>query len=530
MSGNRPLKLKAAHLRLDDDAVVLVPVRPEFNQLATVVRLQLLELLENAARAERLQGEVIPLWLYPDGQLGFLADPRLHARLRGLTLPRVVANLNRLLNVPSAPPALLANILTVKELLIATTLVPRPPSRRFARPAASPSSVSPPVPASSATSLASTEGPALPAGASSLPAASFVHAPAPTSSSAPPSFSTTAPPAFSASSTPLVAARPASSPSSAPPMAVSWAPPTSWAPQPSEKHHPPGHAGGDPLPRRDPWAGNSGIRGPGEAAAAVGPPQPEAPSAKHAASGFWPASTPPTPPPFPARSAAGFSSFTDGFSPTAPAALDSRARGKELPMRLVTLLFTDIVGSTELKQRLGEHRAMELLRWHHAVVRDTLATTPSGEEVSTAGDSFFLVFQAPSDAVRFALVLQARLRGGPGQGVLMHDRIGIHAGEVFVTQDASGGRARDYYGLHVDLCARVMSLGYGDQILITRFAAENARAALRDHQLPGVKALRWVNHGHYVLKGVDEPVEVFEVGENGAAPMFSPSPEKRFRS
>ena len=55
---------------------------------------------------------------------------------------------------------------------------------------------------------------------------------------------------------------------------------------------------------------------------------------------------------------------------------------------LLTLLFTDIVGSTKIKQDLGDHAGVALLRWHDDLLREILSGFPDGEEISTAGDSF----------------------------------------------------------------------------------------------------------------------------------------------
>jgi len=57
--------------------------------------------------------------------------------------------------------------------------------------------------------------------------------------------------------------------------------------------------------------------------------------------------------------------------------------------RLVALLFTDMVGSTQLKQELGDAQALRFIQTHHARLRQALAQFPSGTEISTAGDSFF---------------------------------------------------------------------------------------------------------------------------------------------
>lgn len=83
-------------------------------------------------------------------------------------------------------------------------------------------------------------------------------------------------------------------------------------------------------------------------------------------------------------------------------------------LALLTLLFTDMVGSMQLKQRLGDGVALGWIEQHHRLVRDLLARFPDAEEIEHAGDSFFLVFARPSDAVQFALLLQRGLRAFAG--------------------------------------------------------------------------------------------------------------------
>src|SRR2546423_5497960 len=77
--------------------------------------------------------------------------------------------------------------------------------------------------------------------------------------------------------------------------------------------------------------------------------------------------------------------------------------------KLVTMLFSDIVGSTYLKQILGDRAAIYAIQRHHKLVRDLLGGFEEGEEISTAGDAFFIVFAKPSDAVKFSLLMQSSL-------------------------------------------------------------------------------------------------------------------------
>ncbi|HEV8293400.1 MAG TPA: adenylate/guanylate cyclase domain-containing protein, partial [Tepidisphaeraceae bacterium] len=119
-----------------------------------------------------------------------------------------------------------------------------------------------------------------------------------------------------------------------------------------------------------------------------------------------------------------------------------------------SLLFTDIVGSTKLKQDLGDTEAIPRIQHHHAVIREILGRFREGEEIGTAGDSFFIVFAKPSDAVKFSLLLQARLRDLTQEtGWPVLDRIGIHVGEVVIDEQEGTTPSKDLYGIQVDTCA-----------------------------------------------------------------------------
>lgn len=68
-------------------------------------------------------------------------------------------------------------------------------------------------------------------------------------------------------------------------------------------------------------------------------------------------------------------------------------------------------------------------------------------------------------------------------------------GEVWIEQHHEAGKARDLYGIQVDTCARVQSLGESDQILLTRFPFDVARQALKGEELKDIGTLSWLNHG-----------------------------------
>jgi serine/threonine-protein kinase len=90
--------------------------------------------------------------------------------------------------------------------------------------------------------------------------------------------------------------------------------------------------------------------------------------------------------------------------------------------------------------------------------------------------------------------------------------------------EGDGGRVRAeaLYGIQVDTCARVQSLAQGGQILLTRYAFDEARRSLSFDELTGIDPLTWLNHGPYLLKGADEPIEICEFGESGKAKRGRP--------
>ena len=163
---------------------------------------------------------------------------------------------------------------------------------------------------------------------------------------------------------------------------------------------------------------------------------------------------------------------------------------RKLRAGLVTLVFTDMVGSTARKHDLGDRVSAEVFRQHHQIVRETLGQFPQGEEIETAGDSFLLAFAAPSEAVQFALLLQVRLRktSNPPSAASL-DRIGIYLGEVVLEAGPESRKSRNIFGLAIDICARVMGLAEGGQILMTRAVFDSARQALKGEDIEGVKEL-----------------------------------------
>jgi class 3 adenylate cyclase len=160
---------------------------------------------------------------------------------------------------------------------------------------------------------------------------------------------------------------------------------------------------------------------------------------------------------------------------------------------LTTVMFTDLVGSTERASALGDSAWRELLAAHHAVVRRELARF-RGEERDTAGDGFFATFDGPARAIRAA---QAIVAGVNGLG--LRSRIGIHVGECEIHDGKPAGLA-------VNIGARVASVADSDEVLVT--------GTVRD--LVAGSGLAFDRRGRHELKGVPGEWELFAVETDGA--------------
>jgi serine/threonine protein kinase/class 3 adenylate cyclase len=190
--------------------------------------------------------------------------------------------------------------------------------------------------------------------------------------------------------------------------------------------------------------------------------------------------------------------------------------------RFAVLLFTDLVGSTELKARYGVPAYTEALRTHNAHFERLAHEHLNVRTLQNRGDGFFAEVGSIAEAVRFALLFQAALREEPWSEVRMATRIGIHAGEVGALDQGDGTWI---VAPAADLAARIADLAMGGQILLTRFPFDEARHFIREHPPIAGKPmppLRWLAHGPYLLKGRDEPMDIFEVGAEGLAPLTAP--------
>jgi predicted ATPase/class 3 adenylate cyclase len=168
----------------------------------------------------------------------------------------------------------------------------------------------------------------------------------------------------------------------------------------------------------------------------------------------------------------------------------------ELPRGTVTLLFTDIEGSTRLLNELGDAYAATLAE-HRRVLREAFQRH-GGVEVDTQGDAFFYAFPKAAEAAAAAEEAQRNLSSGH-----VRVRMGLHTGKPTVTEEG-------YVGIDVHRAARIMGAGHGGQVLVSQITREllNSSFELRDL-------------GEHRLKDLSKPEWLFQFGHEHFPPLKS---------
>lgn len=162
----------------------------------------------------------------------------------------------------------------------------------------------------------------------------------------------------------------------------------------------------------------------------------------------------------------------------------------------VTLVFTDIEASTEMAERMGDERWMQLLHWHNELVKEQVARC-NGTVVKSQGDGFMLAFSSASSALDCALATQQGAVAGFGEESV-RIRIGVNAGDAIREQD-------DFFGHSVIVASRVAAQARGGETLVTELVVGLVAGAdrfsfgsPREAQLKGIS-------GSYVLRPLLQP-------------------------
>lgn len=173
----------------------------------------------------------------------------------------------------------------------------------------------------------------------------------------------------------------------------------------------------------------------------------------------------------------------------------NKPKQKEEQPRVITVLFTDIAGSTAITQELGDAGAQEIVRAHNRVVREAL-TQFRGREVKHTGDGIMASFEQASDSVEAAIMMQrganTHTQGNPKLPLLL--KIGINAGEP-IQED------NDLFGSTVQMSARIVDKAQKNEIFVSDVVKGICSG----------KSYRFVNRGGFEMKGFDGPVTLWEV-------------------
>ena len=190
-------------------------------------------------------------------------------------------------------------------------------------------------------------------------------------------------------------------------------------------------------------------------------------------------------------------------------ALGALGGAVELPSGFVTLLMTDVEGSTSLLRRLGDGYG-ELIAGVRKVLSEAVAAA-GGVVVDSRADDFFAAFETPNDGLEAVIAIQHGLRSQswPG-GVEVRVRAGMHSGYPTISRGS-------YIGLAVHTTARICAVAHGGQILVSG----DARLAARESAPAGV---RFRALGDFKLRGLPAPVPLYQLGARGLPTRFPPLP------
>jgi predicted ATPase/class 3 adenylate cyclase len=187
------------------------------------------------------------------------------------------------------------------------------------------------------------------------------------------------------------------------------------------------------------------------------------------------------------------------------------------------LLLTDVVDSTRLSETIGDAAMAALWTAHDRLARDLLPHW-RGREIDKT-DGMLLMFDEVADAVHYAAAYHAALAQLPHA---IAARAGVHIGPVTLRENSAddvalGAKPLEVDGLAKPTVARIMGVALGGQTLLSA----DAQAALAGTALQG--GLQLSSHGHWALKGLSEPIELFEAGGEHCAFTTPPDGEKAHR-
>lgn len=172
-----------------------------------------------------------------------------------------------------------------------------------------------------------------------------------------------------------------------------------------------------------------------------------------------------------------------------------------LELKNLTLLFTDLKGSTAMYERIGDFNAYALVREHFTLLREIIAAR-RGAIVKTMGDAIMASFNDPASALEAAAVMRKQiLKAGDNEELIL--KIGIHAGPCIAVET---NEQLDYFGQTVNIAARVQALAEAGEIVCTEavYHAANVAEILEKNQFE-------IKQDQALLKGVGSPVTFYRL-------------------
>jgi class 3 adenylate cyclase len=173
-----------------------------------------------------------------------------------------------------------------------------------------------------------------------------------------------------------------------------------------------------------------------------------------------------------------------------------------LEFKSLTVLFTDLKGSTEMYQRIGDFRAYGLVREHFGLLRDIISER-GGSMVKTIGDAVMASFAEPTPALEAATAMTREVRRLEKEGAQLQLKVGLHTGPCIAVEL---NERLDYFGQTVNVAARVQGVAGADEIAVTEpvYAAPGAQDIIRAAALSATRE-------RALLKGVEGETTVYRL-------------------
>ena len=188
----------------------------------------------------------------------------------------------------------------------------------------------------------------------------------------------------------------------------------------------------------------------------------------------------------------------------------NKPKQREVTSGPISVMFTDMVGSTELTQTRGDAVAQQIVRTHNRIVRDALSKY-AGKEIKHTGDGIMASFPTTSNAVESAIFMQRETgaHNAANPESPLNIKIGINAGEPIAEDD-------DLFGTTVQLAARIVDKAVQGEVLVSEIV----------RGICAGKELRFANRGEFEMKGFAEPVTLYQVEwGDGATATAAATPE-----